>query len=282
VNITVPDKNLTTQASSFEEAFFSAHETYIHPSAHVGPQVTLDPGVKVGPFCVITGTVHIGANTRLHAHVTIGFPGQVIGLTKSVGTIEIGSGCELREFVTVHAPRTEQGTTRIGNNCYIMNFAHISHDAVLEDNVTLINNATLGGHTHVEHHAIIMAYGATHQFCRIGQYTAFAPFSGTRQDIPPFGLFNLQPATFYGLNLIGLKRAGFSRDSINAVKHVTKLFYQDKYPLEKIIALSQQEPVWGSNQHVQTFLNFVTNSKRGVSRKAAIDAGKQSQSIELE
>lgn len=220
----------------------------------------------------MTGNVTIGANTRLHAHVTVGFPGQVIGLKDSIGRIEIGTDCELREFVTVHAPRSQDGVTKIGNKCYLMNFAHVSHDVILEDNVTLINNVSLGGHTYIEKNVIVMANSATHQFCRIGQFTAFAPFSGTRQDIPPFCLVSGAPAHFYGLNVIGLKRAGFSRDSINAIKHVTKLFFQDKLPLEKIIELAQQEQSWGSNQHVTTFISFIKNSTRGVSRKTGHDS----------
>lgn len=262
------------KASFFEEAFFHSSETYIHPTAIVGEHVKLGSNVKVGPFCVIVGNVTIGDNTRLHAHVTIGFPGQVTGLLESLGSIHIGKNCEIREFVTIHAARTAQGSTRIGNNCYLMNFAHVSHDGVLEDNVTLINNASLGGHTHIEKNAIVMANSATHQFSRIGQFTALAPFSGIRQDLPPFCLFSGQPAHFYGLNLIGLKRAGFSRESIYALKHVTKLFYQEKLPLEAITTLADQEPTWGSDAAVKTFLHFIANSSRGVSKKSGLDTNK--------
>lgn len=263
------------KASSFDEAFFNDPETYIHHTAVVGPHVQLGSNVKVGPFCVITGHVSIGDNTRLHAHVTVGFPGQVTGLKNSLGRIEIGQNCEIREFVTIHASRYADGVTRIGNNCYLMNFAHVSHDGVLEDNVTLINNVSLGGHTHIEKNAIIMANSATHQFCRIGTLTALAPMSGIRQDLPPFCLFSGQPARFYGLNLIGLKRNGFSRESINAIKHVTKLFYQDKLPLETILAHAEQEPSWGADVNVQTFLNFVKTSSRGISRNAGPDGKRQ-------
>jgi len=266
---------------AFDEAFFNSDQTYIHPTAVVGPSVQLGTNVKVGPFCVITGNVTIGANTRLHAHVTVGFPGQVVGLKESIGRIEIGSDCELREFVTVHAPRSKEGITKIGNKCYLMNFAHVSHDAILEDNVTLINNVMLGGHTYIEKNVIVMANSATHQFCRIGQFTAFAPFSGTRQDIPPFCLVSGQPAHFYGLNVIGLKRAGFSRESINAIKHVAKLFFQDKLPLEKIIELAQQEPSWGTDQHVATFISFIQNSTRGVSRKTGLDSHSPKEETDL-
>jgi UDP-N-acetylglucosamine acyltransferase len=255
--------------SFFEEAFFKGTETFVHPTATVGPLVKLAPGVKIGPFCVVIGNTSIGANTRLHAYVSVGFPGQVLGLKESLGSVEIGADCELREFVTIHAPRTTTGTTKIGNRCYLMNFAHASHDVVLEDNVTLINNVSLGGHVHIEKNAIVMAHSASHQFCRIGMYSGLAPMSGIRQDLPPFCLFSGQPARFYGLNLIGLRRGGFSRESINALKHVTKLFFQDKMSLEHIEESAQQEPIWGSDTNVAIFISFIKNSQRGVSRKIA-------------
>ncbi len=243
----------------------------IHPTALIGPDVTIAPGAHIGPFCVVTGNVSIGANTRLHAHVTIGFPAQVLGIKDSFGSIIIGNNCDIREFVTIHASRYPDGKTIIGNNCYLMNYAHVAHDCILEDNVTLINNVNLGGHTHVEKQAFLMAYVATHQFCRIGQLTAFAPFSATRQDLPPFCMFDGQPASFAGLNVIGLKRSGYSREAINALKHATKLFYQDKLALADIQKLAQdeiQEGVeWGNEAIVQQFLRFIEQSSRGVSRR---------------
>jgi len=259
------------KASCFEEAFFSSQDTYVHPTAIVGDRVTLGANVKIGPYCLITGNVIIGDNTRLYAHVVIGFPAQVLGMQESLGLIEIGKNTEIREFVSIHAARNPDGKTAIGNNCYLMNYAHISHDTILEDNVTLINNVNLGGHTHIEKNVILMANAATHQFCRIGQYTAVAPFSATRQDLPPFGLFNEMPAAYSGLNVIGLKRAGFSAESINAVKHVCKPFFQDKLPLTIIKEKAAAESTWGNDQNVKTFLQFIENSKRGVSRRTIID-----------
>ncbi len=265
-------ENLSAQKnmkpSSFEEGFFHSDETYIHPSAVIGENVVLGKNVKIGPFCTVTGNVTIGDGTRLYSHATVGFEGQVIGLEKPVGRIEIGKNCHLREFVTVHGPRTQDGITKIGNNCYLMNFAHVSHDSILEDHVTLINNVNLGGHTYVETRAFLMAGAATHQFCRVGTFAALAPFSGIRQDLPPYGLYSGQPAAFYGLNVIALRRAGMPRESINALKHVTKLFYQDKISLDEIKNAASHES-WGSDSHVIKFIEFITSSERGVSRKCA-------------
>lgn len=256
---------------SFEEGFFHSDQTYIHPTALVGPSVILGTNVKVGPYCVITGNVTIGSNTRLYAHVTIGLPAEVRGQLDVCGSITIGEHCQIREFVTIHSPRADDGsTTSIGNHCYIMNYCHISHNCVVEDYVTMTNGTNLGGHSHIEHHAVLMANSATHQFCRVGKYTCLAAYSAIRQDIPPFSTYWGLPAAFAGLNRVGLRRAGFSLDDINAIKHAAKLFFQDKLPLATLKELAAVEP-WGSVTAVQDFLAFIEQSSRGVSRKITSD-----------
>ncbi len=258
--------------ASLQEVFFTSPDTYIHPTAHVDPSVKLGSGVKIGPHCVITGNVIIGDRTMIHAYVALGFPAQVVGITKSLGTIKIGSDCQIREFATIHASRYEHGQTTIGNNCYIMNHAHVGHDATLEDHVTLINNVMLAGHTYVEHHAIIMASSATHQFSRIGAYTALAPYSGIRQDLPPYGIYTGKPARFSGLNLIGLRRAGFSVASIQALKRATTLFYRDKLLLAPLKEALAADSLTAHDSLVEDFITFIENSSRGVSRALVHDA----------
>ena len=251
---------------SFEEALFHSTETYIHPTAIIGDQVELDHNVKIGPYSVLIGKVKIESGTRLYANITVGFPAQARATRENFGTIHIKKNCEIREFVTIHAPKYPDGSTIIGNNCYIMNFSHISHDVVLEDNVTLTNNVNLGGHTYIEQNANLMANTATHQSCRIGQFSALAPYSAVRQDLPPFCLFSGLPGAFSGLNSVGLKRAGLTSENLYALKQVTSLFYQEKISLESIQEIAQQKS-WGTDPHVQQFLTFVTSSNRGVSRR---------------
>jgi UDP-N-acetylglucosamine acyltransferase len=266
----------------WESLFFSSDKNiYIHPLAIIGPGVFLESGVKIGPFCSIVGNVHIGKNTRIYPHVTIGYPGQVLGLTKCYGSVQIGSSCEIREFVSIHSSRAPEGKTVIGDNCYIMNFSHIAHDCYLENNVTLINNVSLGGHTHVEHNAFLMAYVATHQFCRIGQFASLAPFSATRQDLPPFCLFDGQPASFAGLNKVALNRAGFSSVTCETLKHITYLFYLEKLSLEKIYDKVNSDIKYKSEESVDKFLSFIVQSKRGVSRRTITQVGQRSKASEF-
>src|SRR3989304_1035972 len=143
--------------NSFEDSLFHSQETYIHPSAIVGKNVTLETNVKIGPFCILVGNVHIESGTRLYSNVTVGFPAQNRATLDSLGSIIIKKNCEIREFVTIHASKYPDGKTIIGNNCYVMNFCHISHDVVLEDNVTMTNSVNLGGHTHIEKNVVLMA-----------------------------------------------------------------------------------------------------------------------------
>lgn len=258
--------------TSFEEAFFHANVTYVHPTALVGPHVVLEDGVKVGPYAIITGNVTVGSGTRIYPHATIGFPAESLGTRIPHGTIRIGKDCEIREFVTVHASKYPGGETRIGDNAYIMNYSHVSHDVILEHNVVMINNVQLGGHTYVEHHAFLMANSATHQFARIGQYASLAPFSGIRQDIPPFCIFNGVPAGFSGLNSVGLRRAGFTSTSLQGLKRVTTLFYQQKLSLKVIQEIITTDPLLTHDTCTQAFMTFIQQSQRGVSRKSAINS----------
>ena len=256
-------------SDDLQEAFFDSDKTYIHKTAILGPDVTLEQGVKIGPFCIIIGNVKIGKNTKIYPNVSIGSTAQHVKINKPLGKIEIGKNCNIREFATIGSCASEEGQTIIGDNCYIMSYSHIAHDVILENNVILVNNTNLGGHTYIEKNAFLMANSATHQFCRIGQFCALAACSATAQDLPPFCMFNGLPAKFFGLNRVALKRANFSNESINAIKHVAKLFYQDKLLLTDIkkILLNEYDLPWATDPNVQAFIKFIENSKRGVSKK---------------
>ena len=261
------DKNQTPKETTFCRDFFETTGTYIHPSSIIGKDVLLGQNVKIGPFCTIIGNTKIESNTRVHGYVSIGSPAQDTKTFSSLGSIEIGKNCEIREFVTIGAPKKEDGITSIGNQCYIMNFSHVAHDVIIEDNVTLINNVNLAGHVHVEKNVMLMANTAVHQFCKIGSYSALAPFSGIRQDLPPFCLFNGRPGRYAGLNLVALKRANFSNEQIASIKMITRKFFQEKLPLNTIA-----EDCKDNNcSYVQQFIHFAKNSSRGITRKTIND-----------
>jgi len=260
---------MTSEKFSFEHQFNESQAIYIHETSIIGPSVKLAEGVKIGPYCVLMGDIKIGKNTKLYSHVSIGQPAQDISVKKSLGTIEIGENCHIREFVSIHASKYPEGKTIIGNNSYLMAYSHIAHDCILEENVILINNVNLAGHVHVEKNVILMANSAVHQFCKIGKYSCLTPFSATRQDLPPFCIFAGQPGQFSGLNRIGLKRAGLNSENLNNIKHVAKLFYQDKILLNEMLKQAEEnQNSWGSDPYVLDFLEFIRSSKRGVSKRS--------------
>jgi len=256
---------------SFENGFFSSQGTYIHPSSVIGNNVQLGLNVKIGPFCTLGGKTFIDSSTRLYGYVSVGMPAQDTGTPEPIGVVEIGKNCDIREFVTISSPKIADNKTKIGNDCYIMNFSHIAHDVIIEDNVTLINSVNLAGHVYIEHHAILMANTGIHQFCRVGAYSALAPFSGMRQDLAPFCLFTGTPGRFSGLNVVALKRDGISSQEIAALKQITKLFFVVKLPLAEIVQEAAQVESLRSSKLVEYFLTFAQNSSRGITRKTTRD-----------
>lgn len=258
-----------TYDPAFEQEFFYSDKTYIHPTAQVGPNVQLGSGVKIGPYAIIIGNVFIGDNTHILAHAVIGTPAQDTSVKTPLGSVHIGSNTIIKEFVTVSAPKYPNGETRIGNNCLCMHFSHVAHDATLEDFVVMTNNAQIAGHVYIEKKALLMAHTTVHQHCRIGAYSALAPFSGIRQDIPPFCIFTKQPAVFVGLNKIKLVRENFSRQAIADITRITNMFYRKKCSLEEIEAFVQEQESFDSA--ASSFLSFIKKSQRGISRKTLID-----------
>lgn len=219
--------------------------TFIHPSAVIDPKAKIGEGASIGPFCLVGPEVSIGANTILHSHVvvdgktTIGesnkiYPFAVIGTRPQDlkfrgedSRLEIGDRNVIREHVTMN-PGTEGGglLTKVGNDCLFMVGAHVAHDCILGDHVILANNATLAGHVTVGDHAILGGLSAVHQFVRIGAHAMVGGMSGVEYDVIPYGLVMGERARLAGLNLVGLERRGFPRESINVLmKAFRELFY---------------------------------------------------------
>jgi len=218
----------------------------IHPTAVIGNSVTLADGVTIGPYCVLDGEVSIGAGTKLTSHVSIAgrtklgqnchvFPFASLGhapqdlkFKGEQSTLTIGDNCMIREHVTMN-PGTEGGTmaTVVGNSCLFMVGSHVAHDCQVGNHVILANNATLAGHVEVGDHAIIGGLSAIHQFVRIGKHAIIGGMSGVEHDVIPFGSVLGERANLAGLNLVGLKRRGFDRDAIHALRNAYKLIFEE-------------------------------------------------------
>ncbi|OUR77009.1 acyl-[acyl-carrier-protein]--UDP-N-acetylglucosamine O-acyltransferase [Alphaproteobacteria bacterium 46_93_T64] len=253
----------------------------IHQSAVIEEGASIHPTAKIGPYCVIDSGVSIGADTVLKSHVAVAgktsigdactvFPFASIGHAPQDlkfhgedSEVQIGDHCVIREHVTIN-PGTAGGgaLTKIGNDCLIMVAAHIAHDCRVGNHVILVNNATLGGHVVIDDFAIIGGLSAVHQFVRIGAHAMIGGASGVETDIIPFGSATGNRAVLGGLNLTGMKRRGFSRDEIHALRNAYKrLFGNDGTFQERTSLIAEEFP---NSDVVKTVLDFINGeTKRG-------------------
>jgi UDP-N-acetylglucosamine acyltransferase len=255
----------------------------IHKTAIVSSKAEIDEDVVIGPYCIIGDNVRIGKGTRLINHVqiegiteigenctifpftSIGFPPQDIKYKGQPTGVKIGSNNTIREYVTIHrASVSGDGWTVIGDNNFIMAYVHIAHDCKIGNSVIMANLATLAGHVQVEDFAFIGGLVAVHQFTRIGSHAMIGGFSGVGQDVPPFTMASGPRAKLYGLNSVGLKRRGFSDETINILKKAYKILFRDKLQLKEAIEKVKKElPQIPEIIHL---IEFIEANKRGICR----------------
>ncbi|PHQ69766.1 MAG: acyl-[acyl-carrier-protein]--UDP-N-acetylglucosamine O-acyltransferase [Sneathiella sp.] len=253
----------------------------IHQTTIIEDGASVDPEANIGPFCVIGEDVTLAANVTLKSHVaisgktaigagttiypfaSIGHPPQDLKFQGEKSELVIGENCTIREHVTVN-PGTASGgmMTRIGNNCLLMIGAHVAHDCLIGNDVILVNNATLGGHVELGDFVIIGGLSAVHQFVRIGAHAMIGGASGVETDVIPFGSATGNRALLNGLNLTGMKRRGFVRDDIHALRNAYKyLFSSEGVFADRAKNLQSEFPDASSVTTVSDFINAET--KRG-------------------
>jgi UDP-N-acetylglucosamine acyltransferase len=254
----------------------------ISPLAFIDPEAKIGENCEIGPFCFIDKNVTVGDNnvlmnsvtllsgTRLGSGNTL-FPGAVIGAIpqdlKFKGEdsiVQIGDNNKIRENVTIHRGTASKGMTIVGSNNLIMENAHIAHDCEFGSGIIMGNSTKLAGEVIVDDNAIISAVVLVHQFCRIGGYVMVQGGTRTSQDIPPFIMAGREPVAFAGLNIIGLRRRGFSREVIDNITHAYRLIYQCNLTAAKAIeAIREEVPM---SKEIEYIIEFVSNSKRGIVR----------------
>jgi UDP-N-acetylglucosamine acyltransferase len=219
----------------------------IHPTAIVAAGAELADDVDIGPYCIIGEAVRLGAGTRLLSHVVIegitelgqgnvvhpfaslGGPPQHVAYKGEPTRLVIGDGNTIREYVTMHTGTpTGRGVTTVGSSSFFMAQSHVAHDCIVADNVVLNHAATLGGHVSVDEFAIIGGLAAVHQYGRIGRHVIVGGLAAVTKDVIPFGSVWGNHAHLEGLNLIGLKRRGFSREVINDLRAAYRLLFADE------------------------------------------------------
>ena len=191
----------------------------IGPFCHVGPRVILEEGVRLRMHVSVTGITRVGARSDLYPGVALGGDGQIRGNDFAEGRLEIGQGCVLREMVSMHVgSRKGGGLTRIGAKGYFMANSHVGHDCRVGDGVTFANSVALGGHVQIGDDVIFGGLAAVQQFCRVGKGAMIGGLTGVNRDVIPYAMAFGDHVELAGLNLIGLKRRGLSRDTINAMR----------------------------------------------------------------
>ncbi len=252
----------------------------IHPTAIVAPQAQLGDRVSIGPFCTVGPEVTIGEGTRLISHVVVDgftrigagctfFPFASVGLqTQDLkfkggkpGTV-IGDHTTLRECVTVHAATADGDLTRIGSHCHIMAYAHIAHDCVVGDHVIIANVGTLAGHVIVEDRVLVGGLSGIHQFVRLGRHAIIGGCTKITQDVPPYMMADGNPPRVPGINALGIKRAGLSETSQQALKQAHRLLYRSE--LNTRDALDRIEREIPQTPEILHLVQFIRASERGI------------------
>lgn len=250
-----------------------------HHTSIISEKAELGSNITIGPYCIINENVKIGNNVNLKAHVyidgntTIGdnctfFPYCSIGTSPQdlkykgeESMLKIGNNNIFREYVTVN-PGTEGGglKTMIGDNCLFMISAHVAHDCKIGNNVIMVNNASLAGHVILEDYAIMGALSGAHQFCRIGKHSMIGGLSGVDSDVIPYGTVIGNRAYLSGLNIIGLKRRGFSKDIIQDLRKAYGLLFssQEGTFSDRIREVSEE---FLDNEPIQEIVQFLKSEK---------------------
>ena len=213
-------------SSVVEEGAVIAAGVEIGPFCHVGPQVRLEEGVRLRSHVSLTGVTQLGARCDLYPGVALGGMGQIRGNDFTEGRLVIGADCVLREMVSMHVgSRKGGGLTQVGSGGYFMANSHVGHDCRVGDNVTFANSVALGGHVEIGDGVIFGGLAAVQQFCRVGKGAMIGGLTGVNRDVIPYAMAFGDHVELAGLNLVGLKRRGLSRDTINAMRATFRLVF---------------------------------------------------------
>ena len=251
----------------------------IHPTAIIAPEAVLGEHVEVGAYAIIEGPVTLGSGcvirpqACLYGPLTMGrnntvFSGAVLGecpqhlkYNGEPTSLDIGDDNIFREHVTIHRGTTQSMKTTIGSKNFFMVNSHVAHDCVIGDNCFLTNGCMLGGHCVMEDQAILSGNSVVHQYTRIGRLSLLSGVSGTSKDIPPF-MIQQGYNSIYGVNVVGMRRAGMNHEQIDAIRTAFKVLFRDRMLLSAAIAKLEQD--LGAIDAIQELVTFLRGCTRGI------------------
>lgn len=244
-----------------------ARNAVIGPYCVIGPDVEIGEGTTLASHVHLLGKVVIGKNCQLYTGCVIGNNGQSKSPVPAVSSVRIGDENVLREYVTIHRGIREGSETRLGHRNLLMANAHVAHDCIVGDDIVMANLVTLAGHVEVGDKAVLGGLSGVHQFVRIGTMAMVGGMSKVVQDVVPFAMVDGRPATFRGVNAVGMRRAGFDSAARLAVKKM--LVQLCRAGVSNGAAQSSET---SSIPPVETVINFIKGSKRGITRFSVTDS----------
>ena len=265
----------------------------IHPLATVHPGAKLGDNIEVGPYAYIDDNVEIGDGCHIYPHATIlpytrmgkdcnVFPGAVIGAVPQdlkfdgeITYVEIGDRVNIRECATINrgTKASGKGVTRVGNDVLLMSYTHVAHDCTVGNHCILVSYVGIAGETDVDDWAILGGGTVAHQFSKIGKHAMVGGGSKINKDVPPYALCGHTPLSYVGVNLVGLRRRGFTSDQIRTIKDIYDLLYYSGMNISD--ACEKIEAGFPPSEEKDEILAFVRNSKRGIIKANVIaSAGK--------
>lgn len=254
--------------------------TTISPLASVSPEAKIAAGVKIDPFAFVENNVEIGEGTHLHAGAIV-LSGARIGKNCNIHsgavvggqpqdlkfrgeetTAVIGDNTTIRECATINRGTASKGTTIVGSNCLIMAYSHVAHDCVIGDKVIISNASQIAGEVVIDDHAVIGGGSLIHQFCHIGAHVMMQGGSLVNKDVPPFIVCARNPISYAGINVVGLRRRGFTADKIAQLQEIYRIIFSSD--MNTSDAVNHVESIIPQTELRDRVLNFVKASKRGI------------------
>ena len=236
----------------------------IAPYAIIGENVTIGKGTTIGSHAVINGETIIGENNTIFHSVSIGVVPQDLKFNGEKTKTVIGNNNTIREFVTIHRGTEAALETKIGDNNLFMVYSHVAHDCIVGDNCILANSATLAGHVQLGDFVIVGGLTPVHQFVKIGSYAMIGGASAVNQDIVPFVIAEGNKAVTHGINIVGLRRKGFSREDMSNLKDAYKTIFRSG--LKLVDATQSVKEEYPDDKNIEYLLDFISKSERGICR----------------
>lgn len=249
---------------------------YIHPNAKIGDNVIVKPfayiednvvigaGTVIMPHACIMSGARIGENCTVFPNAVISGIPQDLKFDDEESLAVIGDNTIIRECVTVNRGTKSRGQTIVGNNCLLMAYCHVAHDCILKDHIIIGNTVQLAGEVEIDDYAILSGGSLVHQFTRIGKHTMIQGGTRLGKDIPPYAVAGREPVSYVGINIVGLRRRGFTREQINNIQEVYRYLYLSGYNISQ--AIERIESELSKSEERTDIIDFVRASSRGVVR----------------